>query len=594
MKITLASEFLDPPERKAIKDSDDLARICRAASRDWQAVPTLGELQALLTRWLKHTPDPCGRPLEECAGCRVVQLNGAQATALCEPHDLESGCMGAMRVGSGKTLVSLLIPTVLSAKRPLLIVPASLRGKTLRESREYARHWRVAPMRVISYEWLANPKQLQWLNSYAPDVVVADEASAMKDSSSKCAKRLSKYLKANPQVRYVDLDGSTAGRSIKEFWHRLRWALKSRAPVPADPFEATAWAYALDEKVPPEARLDPAPLFKLSPRQVHEDPLIRARQAFRDRFTSTPGVVSTLEDQPDVGLRLWTSVLDLPEEANEAIRNMRKTWTTPDGFSFKFAVEMWRHARWMGCGLYQHWDPPAPEPWRFARSQWHKWVREKLAHSRIKDSSVHLVEAIRAGELDDGGLYAAWKQVEPTFTPNPVSLWVHDRMLIRCAEWLEKHPRGLVWTEIVEFGERLEALTGVPYFREEGKDKQGRPLDKYKGGPAIASVNGCKKGLNLQFAFSDNLFPSPMSKGSIAEQVLGRTHREGQEASVVTGEFVLTCKESYQCLAQAIRDAYFAQQTLGQPQKLCYADRDFRDVDSMDPDNKDTWNNIGV
>jgi hypothetical protein len=566
------------------------------ARRDRAAIPDLEQVRDYLTGVFKHTPGLCMYGREDpalCAGCRVERLNEAQAVALAELALLREGLMGSMRVGSGKTLVSLLAATVLGSARPVLCVPASLKRKTLREACEYARHWRVAPMKVITYEWLSNPKQVRWLEEYKPDLFVADEASAMKDPGTKCAKRLSKYRKAHPECVYIDLDGSTAGRSIREFWHRLRWALRSRAPVPADPFEATAWAYAMDEKVPPALRYDPSALFQLSPGIVHDDPMVRARMAFRDRFVSTPAVISTLEDKPDVGLRLWTSVLPLPPEAVEAIETMRKTWCTPDGHPFKYAVQMWAHCQELGSGLVYVWDPRAPAEWLKRKSDWYKFVRECLKHSRTKDSSVHIVEAIEKGELDDGGLLARWREIKPTFTPNPVPIWVHSAMLDYCAAWLKEHPRGIVWTPFRAFGERLERETDVPYFGRKAEDSRGRSLDGYHG-PAIASLKAGKKGLNLQFTHSDNLFHAPPSKGDWVEQALGRTHRGGQTESLVTGEFVLTCRESYQSLAQAERDAFWAQQTLAQPQKLVYADKDFEAIGGMDPDEEDSWKEKGV
>ena len=272
---------------------------------------------------------------------------------------------------------------------------------------------------------------------------------------------------------------------------------------------------------------------------------------------------------------------------------MRKTWCTPDGNPFKFAVQLWAHAQEIGSGLVYVWDPPAPPEWLKAKADWCKFVREELKYSRTKDSSVHIVEAIRAGELDDGGTLARWHAIKPTFVPNPVPIWIHTRMLEHCAAWLKEHPRGLVWTPFRAFGERLEAETGVPYFGRKAEDSRGRSLDGYHG-PAIVSLKAGKKGLNLQFTHHENLFHAPPSKGDWIEQALGRTHRGGQTESTVTGEFVLTCTESYQSLAQAERDAFWAQQTLAQPQKLVYADKDFTHIAGMDPDDQDTWKDRGV
>ena len=72
----------------------------------------------------------------------TMTLWPVQATALFEI----ASCDGAylpIRVSGGKTLISLLAPTVLGAARPLLIVPAKLVEKTRRDWRRLAAHWKI-------------------------------------------------------------------------------------------------------------------------------------------------------------------------------------------------------------------------------------------------------------------------------------------------------------------------------------------------------------------------------------------------------------------------------------------------------------------
>src|SRR5262245_46563659 len=62
----------------------------------------------------------------------TMTLRPVQAIALYEAYR----CHGAflpIRVGGGKTLISLLLPHVLEASRPLLLLPAKLIEKTRRE-----------------------------------------------------------------------------------------------------------------------------------------------------------------------------------------------------------------------------------------------------------------------------------------------------------------------------------------------------------------------------------------------------------------------------------------------------------------------------
>jgi hypothetical protein len=433
-------------------------------------------------------------------------------------------------------------------------------------------------VQVVSYELLSHPKHKDWLAEFKPDLIICDEAWKLKSSSAKCTKRIGKYLKGHSTCRFVPLSGSMAGRSIKENWHYIRWALRSEAPVPHDPLEMQAWAYAMDEKVPPEARFDPRALLTLAPSDPSKDPTSRAREAYGRRFVTTRGVISTQEDIPPTGLRLWTKDFQLPQVAVDALVKMRQTWQTPFGEDFCLAMDLWRHARAIGCGLYYRWDPPPPKEWMEARRAWNQFAREALKGSRTIDSTVHIQEEIDNGELQDGGVLNRWRAISPTFTPNPVAVWVHDDMVDYASKWMDEHPTGLVWVEHRALGEKLSVHSGRAYFSDKGCDAKGRLVDDVQNEPVIVSTKGCGFGHNLQH-WNENLLLAPLSKGDALEQLLGRTHRDGQDADEVTGEFLLTCKESRSCLAQALKDARFAQETSRQPQKLCYATWDTCDID---------------
>lgn len=580
---------------RVIAESRELARVRDLRRRRWQDDPTLPQAARELTAYLRYDWTVC-KP--RCLGCEAESLRPAQAAFMIELMSLGAGALFPLRVGGGKTLPSLVAPTLVGARRPLLVIPAALRAKTERAARQYARHWKVANVTIVTYEFLGGPKRLNWLEEFAPDFVFCDEAHKLKRSSSKVTKRLSRYKRAHPEVRMAFATGSAAGRSIREYWHYLRWALGDRAPIPGDPLEAGTWAYALDEKVPPEARFEPGALLTLAPPPPGSedlDALTRARMAYRDRFACTPGIISSGEDIPSVGLEITTEEVALPPALAGAITRMRDTWCTPGGEEFALAFDLWRHARTLGCGLYYKWDPPAPAEWLARRREWFVFVREALKHSRTKDSIVHIVEGVKDGSLRDGGVYAAWKEIEPTYRPRSVPVWVDKFMVERCAEWLlTRDPRGVCWVEHAAFGRELAARTGLPFFHAGGMDSIGRLAEAYRGGSAILSVKACREGQNLQW-YAQNLFPSPPSKGDWWEQMLGRTHRDGQEADTVTGTVFLTCKESYQSLAQAIRDARFVQDSHGVPQKLCYANQDLGPVmDLAQDENRTDWHEHGV
>jgi hypothetical protein len=72
--------------------------------------------------------------------------------------------------------------------------------------------------------------------------------------------------------------------------------------------------------------------------------------------------------------------------------------------------------------------------------------------------------------------------------------------------------------------------------------------------------------------FSKNLITSCPSGSSTVEQVLGRTHRDGQLADEVLVWILLGCREHFEAFDKALEGAKAAEATLGHSQKLLLAD----------------------
>ena len=87
----------------------------------------------------------------------------------------------------------------------------------------------------------------------------------------------------------------------------------------------------------------------------------------------------------------------------------------------------------------------------------------------------------------------------------------------------------------------------------------------------IASIAACGQGFNLQM-FSKNLITSCPSGAATVEQVLGRTHRDGQLADEVVVDILLGCREQYDAFDRALEGAKAAEALLGHSQKLLLAD----------------------
>ena len=503
----------------------------------------------------------------------TMHLRPVQALAL---HDagIEGGLFGPIGVGEGKTLVTLLLPVVLSARRPLLLLPAGLIEKTQRERLALSMHWRIPnTLRVFSYNMLGLVQAKDELETYAPDLIICDEVHRLKNRRAAVTRRVARYMHAFPTTRFCGLSGTVMDKSMTDFAHILLWCLKFGAPIPTSREEIEEWAEALDDGVDPLARRRAGALLEFArtpygPADEH----IAARRGFRRRLTETPGVVATVGEGEHVDCSIYVreirSKVSPATEANFA--KLRGEWQTPDGWELMTAVDVWRHAQELALGLHYIWSPRPPDEWRLARSTWGKFVRDTISRSHTYDSELHVANACDAGALDGTSL-EAWRRVRPTFTPNVVPVWHDDSALIACRDWMRRP--GLVWTEHGFFASRLAQFANVPYYGAGGLTVDGRYIeDSPEGCSAIASIDANREGKNLQKLWSRCLFVCSPSSSAWIEQAIARIHRPGQTADEVIVDVLLGCRENYDAVIKSIAAARAVQDVTGKQQKILLAD----------------------
>jgi hypothetical protein len=518
-----------------------------------------------------------------------MSLRPIQAAALQAIHDF-GGLVAPIPVGGGKTLVSVLAGPVSGTERVLLLLPAKLVRKTQREFARLARHWRKPKrLHTISYELLARDRGEKELAEFMPTMIIADEAHKLKSPRATCTKRVLRYLKEHTECRYVDMSGTTFGRSLMELWHRQKHALpKGMQCLPDRYSEMRDWADALDETPGMIGRLMPGAMFQFyddseltkaaaAPHdkalQVHI-----ARGAFKRRLCSVPAIVSAdgmWEGAPSLSITevAWPMSADV----RSAFHRLREDWSLPDGHPIDEPAQLWFAARCLVQGFYYKWDPPPPPEWLYARKEWGRTLRDILSRYKDLDSNVRAVQAIEQGRIPEAeAVLAQWRAIKDTFAPKTKAYWIDDQAARFCAAWAKKN-KGIVWVNEVALGERLQAEYGIPYYGAQGMC--GDKMIEDETSSCVASVAANKEGRNLQFHFATNLVTAPPPTGGAWEQMLGRTHREGQSAEEVTVEVGLGCYENWKVLQQARFEADFAERTGGQAQKLLFADWDIPGAD---------------
>lgn len=560
---------------RIVQHTAELDRVSRMARRKLAADPAFTQR---LSEALRHPGSS-------------ATLLPTQAEALYEAAQCD-GLFGAIGVGGGKTLISLLAPTVMGARRPLLLIPGKLRVKTEREMRALMRDWRISKhIRIESYERMARENAAETILRYRPDVIVLDEAHKAKNRQAAVTRRLGRYLATDHACKLVALSGTITKRSLRDYAHILLWTHRHYGPPITRVFlEIVDWADAIDEK--PSSWFagvcDPGALLSLaSPEDVlaaRGSAVTAARLGYSRRLTETPGVIST--HLADVDASLTVSVVDLPGTTapviSEAFKVLRNDWALPNGQECIDGIELYRHARELALGFYYVWDPSPPVEWREARKAWAKLVRQVLAHNRHDlDTAAQVERAIREGYGGNAAMttLAAWKRVEPIYTVHTVPVWLDDRMLRYAAHWLATE-HGVCWVEHLAFGAELSRLTGLPFYAGGGRCLTDKRLNiEDAKGPIIASIPANSEGRNLQ-RYHKSLVISPPRAGLGWEQLLGRMHRRGQEADEVTYTVPVSCIEHVTALLQAQRDARYIQHTTRTVQKLTYCTIDMDDLDA--------------
>jgi len=537
-----------------------------------------------MTEWLKQ-PEGTWTLLE------------SQAQAFRELYDLR-GVFLAMGVGHGKTLVSLLASEVVGCERPTLVVPACLRDKTIREAQEvYQEQFKIpsiglhndrrAKLQVISYEQLGRAPFADWLERRDPDMLIFDEVHKIKNRSAAVTRRVLRFMRSRSPTRdivVVAMSGTMLGRSIKDCAHIMSMCLGPEfCPLPQIPEELDTWARAVDREV--ERRPDFGAL-KLLQKETEDPPDLESiRAALSRRISDTPGVVYTAT--ASVEASIYMHFLDVyAEGSRERVDEMKQTRTLGHDDTL-LPQDIWRHSREMALGFFYEWDPPAPPDWLAARKAWRRFVREMIGDS--PDESDHDSELVVANAVDayergrmagTQGLDAqmergtrdlfAWREIKDAFKPNNVARWFSDTALQQIAASL-KHPT-LVWVEHRAVGERLSEILGVPYFAKKGFDRNGHFVQDWDPSKhAVVSTASVTTGFNLQ-AWGYNLIVTPMPGGLVWQQMMGRTHRQGQTRDEVHFTATIGGSVNRRDYERAVADAQFQQTMQQEPQKLALAD----------------------
>lgn len=480
------------------------------------------------------------------------------------------GAVGLLGCGHGKTLCAQLTPALVGARRPLLLVPASLRGQAARDVAEWRTEYPALhhPPTVVSYEALGHVGATRLLDEHGPDVIIADEAHMLANPDSARWKRLARYLSAHPSCRFYALSGTLTWRGVSQIAHLLHAALRDESPVPS-------WAVAALSAVV-DVGGEPGPVDWATVEELLGRLPVRtkeaARAALHARLVSTPGVVHVPGVAADVSLvvDLARRPLDYPVAAARALDDLSARWRLPDGEELVDAVEIHRATRSLVWGWWSRWadgarQDPAWASWWAARAAWADAVRRGVWAGA--DSPGVVAELARDGRLATADLvaWAEWSAVRDAGPPREV-VWlpeVRAWTVAHLGELARREPRRLAWYSSAAMGAVLREAGYTVHGA--GSSPPGPPGRR----PSAASWRVHGRGWNGQAWPASVVVETPDSAGEW-EQLLARSHRPGQVDDVDVRALVYGVGVE-ELLRSACAGAQYAADVLGQPQRLTLA-----------------------
>ena len=518
----------------------------------------------------------------------TIELRPIQEAALRAIEECRGGFF-PIGVGHGKSFIACLAPTVLEASFAVILCPASTVRQLQRQYDDLRAHFRLMPARILSYSALSRPSGTSLLTelvetySASKVALICDEAHRLKRLESARTKRVLRFMQANPEVAFVALSGTMTSKSLRDFSHLAELCLRDGSPVPRDRYHLSTWSECIDvggrpgpnqwDMVRPLADwAELGPSFYLARGERRKDAI---RNAFQQRLRSSPGVVASRKGSLGCSLNIrlirdW----EAPTEVHQLMRAVADGGVGPDGEIIPDDVTAWRTMRHLSAGFYYQWVWPDGEEdldWLQARRDWNRHVRRELLNeSREGYDSPFLVAAKIHREAERGDRRAihrawlAWRDQKSKPAPPTVPVWVSTYLVDAALDWQSRQKQPtILWYESSAVGDELERRGLTVYGA--GASPPTHAHD------CAMSIRAHGVGKNLQ-AWSSQLVIEPPTGGLVWEQLLGRMHRQGQEADTVRCDVAHHVEAYRQALSSAIVDARYIEASSGNSQKLLFAD----------------------
>lgn len=588
------------------------------------------------------------------------RLNADQCNAVAT-YEVENACFAKVGVGQGKTLISLMCAAAAYRKglrKMLLLVPPEvisqltitdipwarsrveinypihiLGGKSSQQRINMCKSG-YKGLYVMPYSLLSTKDTSENLHNLLPELVIADEAHRLARASSARTRRFLSMLKFlfdhKTPAELLILSGTITSKSIKDYYHLIKWCLNQKCPLPLSDSMTNDWAMLIDAAADSEANgLTPAaaapikPLVRWAAEKFPETEggfpsnVYGFRRAYQCRLTSAPGVVTS------TGTTIGTSLImknsPVPEhdkhpewpKLKELIDKVEDMWLTPNGDEIDFEIHKWKWINELSCGFYNELTWPTVEVLAKRRKTTEQEATDLLFRAKIhhqagqlyaRELRIWLEDCSKAGcdtpflvgqhMMRNGSkevgedLYKWWKEWKDLdFDGRPDrdsrGVRVCDYKIVHAVAWARQQQEvdghgGIIWVHHQEVGAWLADRLiegGLDVLHATAGENRAILDHANVGKIVVASIDAHGTGKNLQHFQYMMVFQWPRDARK-AEQLVGRLHRQGQTADEL--EIVMNHTLLFDMLnfAACINDALYIHQSTQDRQKLIYANYD--------------------
>ena len=543
-------------------------------------------------------------------------------TLMVANHAFQQGIKKILLIVPPEVLEQLVTVDIPAARRHVPInMPIHIVGGKSTKNRKALTCSGKKGLYVITYSYLSVKDTDDMLETIRPELIICDEAHRLKNKSAARTKRLMKFV-STYRPTGVCLSGTITSKSVRDYYHLIRWCLGANNPLPNTASLANEWASVIDANVEENVKNDSLmPLVKwarhnLTMHDQVELTLDKAgfRKAYKSRLVSTPGVHSSGDLDIKVSLVIENVPVEEPEkrpgwvELTELIRKVDEEDETPNGDEIDHAIHKWKWFNELTVGFYNELSWPDTEKYSnrkgisiqlakeildrarqyFEASQEYqralrKWLGERQRSGMDTPDLVGLDMSRHGVENVGSELFEAWsyrKALDFEGRPDRDSKAVRvcDYKINQGAAWALIHIEvgGILWVLHQEVGiwvmEVLRASGINAIHCPAGKAGNTAILNpENKGKILVASIAAHCTGKNIQDRFSYQKFIEWPRDPIKAEQILGRLHRPGQLADEIVACLNKTTDFDHLSFAACLNDALYIHQTTGNRQKLIYA-----------------------